>query len=67
MYVPLRVHGHHSMLTGVDSPAELVARAAELGLPALALVDPERELSELSRHMTTLFGTPMDRQMTLTV
>ncbi len=39
MYVPLRVHGHHSMLTGVDSPAELCARAAALGLPALALAD----------------------------
>jgi DNA-directed DNA polymerase III PolC len=39
MYVPLRVHGHHSLLTGVDSPAALLARAAELGLPALALCD----------------------------
>ena len=26
MYVPLRVHGHHSMLTGVDAPAALLAR-----------------------------------------
>ena len=39
MYAPLRVHGHHSMLTGVDSPAALVARARELGLEALALCD----------------------------
>ncbi|MCY2961319.1 MAG: DNA polymerase III subunit alpha [Planctomycetota bacterium] len=39
MYVPLRVHGHHSMLTGVDAPRELLERAAELGLPALALAD----------------------------
>ncbi|MBI5364231.1 MAG: DNA polymerase III subunit alpha [Planctomycetes bacterium] len=39
MYVPLRVHGHHSMLTGVDSPAALVARARELGFAALALCD----------------------------
>ena len=38
-YVPLRVHGHHSMLTGVDSPRALVERAARLGLPALALAD----------------------------
>ena len=39
MYVPLRVHGYHSLLTGVDSPAGLLARGAELGLPALALCD----------------------------
>jgi DNA-directed DNA polymerase III PolC len=39
MYVPLRVHGHHSMLTGVDAPRALLERAAELGLPALALTD----------------------------
>ncbi len=39
MYVPLRVHGWHSLLTGVDSPAALLARAAELGLGALALTD----------------------------
>ena len=38
-YVPLRVHGHHSLLTGVDAPAALLARAAELGLGALALTD----------------------------
>ncbi|HUR26852.1 MAG TPA: PHP domain-containing protein, partial [Planctomycetota bacterium] len=39
MYIPLRVHGHHSLLTGVDSPEALLARARELGLPALALCD----------------------------
>jgi len=39
MYIPLRVHGSHSLLTGVDAPAALLARAAELGLPALALTD----------------------------
>ena len=39
MYVPLRVHGWHSLLTGVDPPASLLARAGELGLPALALAD----------------------------
>ncbi|MEM7518143.1 MAG: PHP domain-containing protein, partial [Planctomycetota bacterium] len=38
-YVPLRVHGHHSLLTGVDSPRALLERASALGLPALALVD----------------------------
>src|SRR5262245_37657453 len=39
MYLPLRVHGHHSMLTGVDSPRALVERAGALGLSGLALVD----------------------------
>src|SRR5688572_22157978 len=39
MYIPLRTHGHHSLLTGVDSPAALLARARELGMPALALCD----------------------------
>jgi len=39
MYVPLRVHGHHSLLTGVDPPAALLQRAEDLGLPALALGD----------------------------
>ena len=41
MYVPLRVHGHHSLLTGVDAPAALLARGAALGLPALALTDTD--------------------------
>jgi DNA-directed DNA polymerase III PolC len=39
VYVPLRVHGWHSLLTGVDAPARLLARAAGLGLEALALTD----------------------------
>ncbi|MDZ4774606.1 MAG: DNA polymerase III subunit alpha [Planctomycetota bacterium] len=39
MYVPLRVHGHHSMLTGVDAPRVLVERARALGITALALCD----------------------------
>ncbi|HEX6883643.1 MAG TPA: DNA polymerase III subunit alpha [Planctomycetota bacterium] len=39
MYVPLRTHGWHSLLTGVDPPEALLARSAELELPALALSD----------------------------
>ena len=39
MYVPLRVHSHFSMLTGVDSPEALVRRGVELGLPSLVLAD----------------------------
>ncbi|MEQ1893924.1 MAG: PHP domain-containing protein, partial [Planctomycetota bacterium] len=38
-YVPLRSHGWHSLLTGVDAPGELLARAAELGLDTLFLTD----------------------------
>ena len=38
-YVPLRVHGFHSLLAGVDAPGRLVERAAELGLGTLALCD----------------------------
>jgi DNA-directed DNA polymerase III PolC len=39
LYAPLRVHGVHSLLTGVDRPRRLLERAAELGAPALALTD----------------------------
>ena len=39
MYVPLRVHGHHTLLTGVDSPQDLLARADQLGLSAVGFCD----------------------------
>ncbi|MGK0220771.1 MAG: DNA polymerase III alpha subunit, partial [Planctomycetota bacterium] len=39
MYVPLRVHGYHSLLTGTASPAELLEHAQALEMPALALGD----------------------------
>ncbi|HED64985.1 MAG TPA: DNA polymerase III subunit alpha [Planctomycetes bacterium] len=39
MYVPLRVHGWHSLLTGVDPPERLLDRGRELGLSAMALTD----------------------------
>ncbi len=38
-YVELHAHSDHSLLDGVPSPEALVARAAELGMPALALTD----------------------------
>ena len=38
-YVELHCHSHFSFLDGASSPAELAARAAELGMPALALTD----------------------------
>ena len=37
--VHLRVHGHHSLLTGVDSPQALLLCAADLGYDTLALTD----------------------------
>ncbi len=41
MYVPLRNHGFHSLMTGVDAPRALLERARDLGLPALALTDTD--------------------------
>ena len=38
-YAELHAHSSHSLLDGVPSPEALVARAAELELPALALTD----------------------------
>lgn len=39
MFASLRTHGHHSLLTGVDAPLELVRRARDLGHAAIALTD----------------------------
>ena len=38
-YVELHCHSSHSLLDGASHPEELVARAAELGMSALALTD----------------------------
>jgi len=38
-YVELHCHSFFSLLDGASSPEELVARARELGMPALALTD----------------------------
>jgi DNA polymerase III subunit alpha len=39
MFVHLHCHSHYSFLRAVPSPAELVARAAEQKMPAVALTD----------------------------
>lgn len=39
MYVELHAHSNFSLLDGADHPETLVQRAAELGMPALALTD----------------------------
>jgi len=38
-YVELHCHSNFSLLDGVSHPEDLVSRAAELGMPALALTD----------------------------
>src|SRR6478672_10654448 len=38
-YVELHLHTHWSFLDGASSPEELIARAVELGYPALAITD----------------------------
>jgi len=38
-YIELHCHSHFSLLDGASSPEALVARAVELGYPALALTD----------------------------
>lgn len=38
-FVHLHVRSHYSFLDGADAPERLAARAAELGMPALALTD----------------------------
>jgi len=38
-YVELHAHSYFSLLDGASSPEALVTRAAELGMPALALTD----------------------------
>jgi error-prone DNA polymerase len=37
--VELHAHSHYSLLAGVPSPEALIARAAEYGMPAIALTD----------------------------
>jgi len=38
-YVELHAHSSHSLLDGVPAPEDLVAQAADYGMPALALTD----------------------------
>ena len=38
-YVGLHVHTHYSLFDGVATPEEYIARAVELGMPALAITD----------------------------
>lgn len=38
-YVHLHTHSHYSLLDGMSKVPEMVARAKEFGMPALALTD----------------------------
>ncbi|MCB9621485.1 MAG: PHP domain-containing protein, partial [Sandaracinus sp.] len=50
-YVPLRTKSHYSFLEGASSPEELVDRAADLGLPALALADRDGAYGLVRAHV----------------
>ena len=39
MYIPLHLHSHYSVLDGLGKPKDIVARAKELGAPAVAITD----------------------------
>jgi len=39
MYIELHLHTHYSLLDGASAPGDLARRAAELGMPAMAVTD----------------------------
>lgn len=49
-YVELHCHSHFSLLDGASSPEALVKRAAELGIPALALTDHDAVYGAVRFH-----------------
>jgi error-prone DNA polymerase len=49
-YAELHCHSYFSLLDGASSPEDLVARASELGLPALALTDHDGLYGAISFH-----------------
>jgi error-prone DNA polymerase len=50
-YVPLWVKSNHSFLEGASFPEELVERAHELGLPAVAITDRDGVYGLVRAHM----------------
>ena len=50
-YVPLWCKSHYSFLEGASSPEELVAKAQDLGLPALALTDRDGLYGAVRAHL----------------
>ena len=50
-YVPLRCRSNYSFLEGASHPEELVARAAELGLPAIAMTDRDGVYGVVRAHV----------------
>ena len=67
-YAELRVASAFSFLDGASLPEDLVARAAELGLPAIALVDRNGvsgaprfyKAAQQAGSMKTMFGRAKD-------
>jgi error-prone DNA polymerase len=51
MYVELHAHSAFSFLEGSSAPEELVSRCAELGLPALAMLDRDNVSGAARFHM----------------
>src|SRR5687767_3949540 len=50
-YVPLWVKSNHSFLEGASHPEELVMRAHELGLPAVAITDRDGVYGAVRAHV----------------
>ncbi len=68
MYVPLWVKSNFSFLEGASHPSELVERAHELGLPALALTDRDGVYGIVRAHVRAKeLGLRMIYGTTLTV
>ena len=59
-YVPLWCKSAYSFTEGASHPEELVARAAELGLPAIALTDRDGLYGAVEAHLAGLeYGIPV--------
>ncbi len=50
-YVPLHMYSNHTFLEGASNPAELIDRAHELGLPAVALTDRDGVYGIVRAHV----------------
>ncbi len=50
-YIPLRVHSNYTFLEGASHPEELVQRAADFGLEALALTDRDGVYGVVRAHV----------------
>lgn len=70
-YAELHAHSYYSFADGADSPADLVAEAARLGLSALAITDhdglyavPELAEAAADHGIGTVFGAELNLNLT---